>query len=164
MPRCKIRIQRSTLDIGGTLGRRKGMCRTPCEQERRKRWCHCLTKEVSLLMNYWQELNSAACVPWVESWWIKDLIWFMVSTKTSNKDVIMRSQQGGGTGSCGLGWWGLHWEGAVGSSPGSFHQVTVWYEILGIYLRSNTELNASYGLSGEGMWHQSLWDKFGLPN
>lgn len=94
------------------------MCRIQYEQERkRKLWCHCLTKEVSLLMNCWKELNSATCVPWVVSWWIKDLIWFMVSIKRSNKDVIMRTQQRGGTGSCGLvmrtslegSWWELSW-------------------------------------------------------
>lgn len=133
------------------------MCRIRSEQERRRKlWCHCLTKEVSLLTNYWKELNSATCVPWVESWWIKDLIWFMVSMKTSNKDVTMRTQQGGGTGSCGLEWWGLHWKGADGNSPGSFHQVTVWYEILGICMRSNTESNASYGL----FWRGNVTSKF----
>lgn len=76
--------------------------------------------------------NSATYVPWVENWWMKDLIWSVASKKTSNKDIIKRSQQGSGIGSSGLERWGLHWKGAEENSPGSFHRFTVWYGVLGI--------------------------------
>lgn len=76
--------------------------------------------------------NSVIYVPWVENWWMKDLIWSMASKKTSNKDITKKSQQGSGTGSGGLEKWGLHWKEAEGNTPGSFHRFIEWYGVLEI--------------------------------